>query len=95
MLTAKTMITWFIEKGAEKARLINDSPRTCTLEVVMTRNDYTAQVEPHLEEGQPNVPIGQLSWTGELRGIERIGEEGRSSQTGGGLYRYTILVFKF
>lgn len=92
MPTAKDMITWFVEKGAEQARLVQDTGRTCTLEVMMTRAAYEESVEAHLDE---TLGPREFSWTGELRGLERIGEEGRSSQTGGGLYRYTILIFKF
>lgn len=96
-LTAKQMISWFVEMGAESARLIQDTPRTLTLEVVMTRNDYESKIEPHLldpDQDARDLPLATLAWAGELRGLERIGEAGASSRTGGGLYRYTILITK-
>lgn len=93
MSTSKEMISWFVLKGAEKARLVQDTGRTCTVEVVMTREVYERNVEQYLDPENP--PTGVNVWHGELRGIERIGEESASNQTGRGTYRYTILVFKF
>lgn len=95
-LTAKQMISWFVEMGAETARLIQDTPRTLTLQVIMSRADYERHVEAHLvtEEFNLVLPLGVLAWEGELRGLERIGEAGAGTRTGGGLYRYTILIIK-
>lgn len=82
MLTAKDMINWFVTKGAESARLVQDTGRTCTLEVVMTREIYERNVEQYLDAENPATGVNP--WLGELRGIERIGEESASNQTGRG-----------
>lgn len=91
-VTGKTMLTKFISYGAESARIVQETARTITVEVVMQRKAYEANVEEHL---QPDYHPAANNWAGELRGIERIGEAGPGVQTGGGTYRYTILVFKF
>jgi hypothetical protein len=91
-ITGKTMLTFFVENGADKARIIQETARTVTIEVVMTRAAYEGSVERHLQLDAPKIPG---DWTGELRGIEKVGEHNAPSvQTGGGTYRYTILIFK-
>jgi hypothetical protein len=98
MITAKKIISLFVSEdgyGAHSARIVQESGRTITLEAVMTRNQYQQYVEKHLDEDYRADPNESTDWQGEIKGMERQDAPGRSERTGGGTYRYTILITKF
>ena len=89
----KMIISFFVDLGVDALQIVQESGSTITVSVKMTRQQYEQVVAIHLEPGY--VPQGKEDWRGELRGLQKVGERGQSSQTGGGLYLYEILIFKF
>lgn len=90
-MNKKEILSSLVDANAQNVRILQDTHRTIGLEVTMLRADYEKYIEPHLDE---NAIATHDFWVGELCHIELVGERSESTNTGGGTYRYTILVFK-
>lgn len=74
------------EAGAEGVRIITQTSRILSLEIICRRDFWAKEIEP--------VFIDQYG--GEIRGIQKVsGDPGtRAVETGGGTYRYSIVLVR-
>jgi hypothetical protein len=86
-MTKKELIAHLLVLGAESLRVVQESGMTITVEFEIKRSVYEQAIEPQLDD--PEAP----DFKGELRRIEKVNTTGGAG--GSGLWRYTILVFKF
>lgn len=88
----------FIDLGAESTQRSNEAGRTISIQVTCTRQCFEQQIDPQLltwaielgfdeEDDRPGY---------EIRGIEKVERsDKKSEETGGGTYRYTLVIYKF